>query len=164
MRYKAYIWDYDGTLIDSYPHIIESFRLTMEEAGTPVDPAEAARYFYDNFGVPRKKYGVPADVWEIFRSRHDAFSLRPIPEPFPDIPAVLRAIKENGGINLLYTHSDAHAWKGLTLYGLDKYFAGRVDAFGLQRCLDALFQMQPEGQAADVVPDLKGNGNVVLHA
>ena len=55
MRYKAYIWDYDGTLIDSYPHIIESFRLTMEEAGMPVDPAEAARYFYDNFGVPRKK-------------------------------------------------------------------------------------------------------------
>ena len=128
MRYKAYIWDYDGTLMDTYPHIVEAFRIAMEEAGTPIDPAEAAPYFYNNFGAARKHYGVPQDVWDAFRARHKGLTVRPVPEPFPDIPAVLRAITENGGINLLYTHSDGLAWKVLSLYGLDKYFAGRADS------------------------------------
>ena len=128
MKYKAYIWDFDGTLMNTYPHIVRCFCEAMEQAGTPVDEAEAAMLFYDNFGVPRKRYNVPLDVWEKFGKLHLSLTVKPEPEPFEDIPAVLRTIKDNGGVNLLYTHSDGHAWKWLTLYGLDKYFAGRVDA------------------------------------
>ena len=37
MRYRHIIWDFDGTLFDTYPVMARAFTETMNEAGYPAD-------------------------------------------------------------------------------------------------------------------------------
>ena len=46
---ENYIWDFDGMLFDSYPHITKAFQVMMEEYGRPVDFDEAKALFEITF-------------------------------------------------------------------------------------------------------------------
>jgi len=43
MNGKAFIWDLDGTLLDSYGVIVSSLRRTLEELGIPMEEDEIRR-------------------------------------------------------------------------------------------------------------------------
>jgi len=44
-RFKAIIFDLDGTLLDSMADIADSMNMVLEKAGFPLHPAKAYRYF-----------------------------------------------------------------------------------------------------------------------
>ena len=41
--YHSYIWDFDGTLFDSYPIMLEAFLKTLKDAGFDPDSREIYR-------------------------------------------------------------------------------------------------------------------------
>ena len=41
---KAFIWDLDGTLLDSYGIIVSSLRKTYQEYGLPIDEEDVHRH------------------------------------------------------------------------------------------------------------------------
>ena len=60
MKYKNYIWDFDGTLYDSYPHIYSALCLVMDEAGMTdkFDMETVRRYLQVSFAEMRKFTGI----------------------------------------------------------------------------------------------------------
>ena len=53
MKYKNYIWDFDGTLFDSYPHICECLLRILEREGVRenFDPEMVMRYLCVSYGA-----------------------------------------------------------------------------------------------------------------
>jgi len=127
LKFTSYIWDFDGTLLDTYPHIASAFEAVMECEGIKYEHEDVLRALYVNFGVCRDKYGLTKEQYADVLALEHSFSHKPCPEPFYGTAAVLRAICEAGGSNYLYTHRDRLAWTYLRAWGLDKYFRGGVD-------------------------------------
>ena len=128
MKYTAYLWDFDGTLFDTYPHIAEAFEQIMTREGIPFEHENLLRCLYINFGEAKKQYNLSEKIYRECVTLAHSWALRPAVSVFPGTAALLRTICENGGKNYLYTHRNASAWSYLRLFGLDKYFAGGVDS------------------------------------
>ncbi len=128
MKYTSYIWDFDGTLLDTYPHIASAFEAIMDRDNIKYEHEDVLRALYVNFGVCRDKYGLTKEQYADVMALERSFAHKPCPTPYSGTAAVLRAICEAGGRNFLYTHRNSLAWTYLRVWGLDKYFAGGVDS------------------------------------
>ena len=143
-KYRHYIWDFDGTLFDSYPHITYTFCKMMEDAGRPVDPVEADYMLRLSFADARKHFAMPDEVYNVFRMRQREDFDPPV-VPYPEIKSVLKALSDAGADHYIYTHRDTKS----LLYYLDKYdlracFAGMItsdDDFPLKPAPDALLAL-----------------------
>ena len=121
---KHFIWDFDGTLMDTYPNIIRYLRLALQECGCDAPDDEilekmmetipfAIRFYSDQFNIP--------DLRERYREKYKQESTDPV-AVFPYIPEVLRAIRTMGGHNYIFTN------RGDSIYPmLEK--AGILDEF-----------------------------------
>ena len=152
MLFKHYIWDFDGTLFDSYPHIIRCFSMILEEEGIDCDGEMLALQFYNNFGAARRWSGISTEGYRRFSELHYRMGeaeIEPKVVPFPQIEEILRKIKEQGGSHYLYTNRNDTARLYCVQYGLDKYFSGYVssaDGFPTKPAPDALLAlMEREG-------------------
>lgn len=128
MKFTSYIWDFDGTLLDTYPHIASAFEAVMDRDGIKYVHEDVLSALYVNFGVCRDKYGLSKEQYADVMALENSFAHKPCPTPYEGTAAVLRAICEAGGRNFLYTHRNKLAWTYLRVWGLDKYFAGGVDS------------------------------------
>lgn len=128
MKYTSYIWDFDGTLLDTYPHIAEAFEQIMSREGVEYDHDNVLRLLYINFAEVKKYYHLSEETYRACVNLAHSWALRPAVTVFPGTAALLRAICENGGKNYLYTHRNQSSWAYLRLFGLDKYFSGGVDS------------------------------------
>lgn len=117
------IWDFDGMLFDSYPHMIEAMRRALADFGVETT-CEAL------FGPMKQSVTVACRTFlpetaadsGLNRRLFDRYQFWEAPEnppevrPFPGVPELLRAVCADGRKNLVYSH------RGLTLYHyLDKY-------------------------------------------
>lgn len=109
---KHYFWDFDGTLFDTYPVIIENLRLALGRFGCDCDPAEAMRLMLDTIPAARNHYadrfGIPRDVLAAAYEHYHALSAIELrSEPFAGLPEVLEQIRALGGSNYIFTHRKA---------------------------------------------------------
>ena len=72
---KNYIWDFDGMLFDSYPHITSAFIKAMREFGTEPDYDEAKALLEITFAHCYEHYGVTDEQKEAFRNQGIATKL-----------------------------------------------------------------------------------------
>lgn len=128
MKYQSFLWDFDGTLFDSYPHVAAAMEKTLDRYGIPYDHETVMERLTVTFDCAREGYRLTDEQYREFVQLAHSWSLRPAVTLFPGVAAVLRAICENGGRNFLYTHRNRTAWTYLRLFGLDKYFSGGVDS------------------------------------
>ncbi len=128
MKYQSFLWDFDGTLFDSYPHVAAAMEKILDLCGIPFDHETVMERLTVNFSCAREEYHLTDEQYAAFVQLAHSWSLRPAVTLFPGTAAVLRAICENGGRNFLYTHRNRTAWTYLRLFGLDKYFSGGVDS------------------------------------
>lgn len=128
MKYTAFIWDFDGTLFDSYPHIAAAFERTLDRYGIAWDHETVMERLTTGFHYAEAEYGLSPAQYEEFVDASYSWSLRPMLKLFSGTAAVLRSICEHGGQNFLYTHRNRTAWTYLRLFGIDSYFAGGVDS------------------------------------
>jgi len=127
-RICNFIWDFDGTLFDTYPVIIENLRLALNEYDCDCNPTEAmylmldtiaaARdYYADKFGIDRELLATAYGYYH----KEAAASLRA--EPFAGVQEVLEHIRATGRHSYIFTHrkyEETIAY--LRKYGLDSYF------------------------------------------
>jgi len=125
---QAFIWDFDGTLFDTYPVIIGDLRLALGDFGCDADPVEVMGYMLMDFGTAFHHY---ADLYRIdpaaLRQRYDFYHTRSngalAAQPMPGAAQVLRKICALGGHNYIFTHRHVdEARKYLAKYGLSDYF------------------------------------------
>ena len=141
MSIKNFIWDFDGTLYDTYPHTLAAFCETARRHGMEIDRDEAYRQFKITMWEAFRYYNVDEAFIAAFYDIENDLSFRPLGVPFPLIPEMLRFAAENGGRNYLYTHRDKVALDYLTRDGLTGLFSGFVtkeNGFPLKPAPDAL--------------------------
>ena len=157
---RHFIWDFDGTLFDTYPMIVGNLRKALNEFGYDCDFTEAmgmmltnissAIYHYaDQFAIDREEL---LNVY--YRYRNQSVVLFEA-QPMDGVKEVLERICETGRYNYIFTHrKDEETALYLKKYGLDKYFREVVGAdsphFAWKPAPDAVlyfvnkYAMQPE--------------------
>lgn len=129
MRWRNYIWDFDGTLFDSYPHLLECCMKVLAEEGLSFPREDVGRHLQVSFGDMLAYTGLSDEAYRRFKEyelRIADAELDPPVIPFDDAEAVLRAVVQGGGRNYLYTHRNRTALWYCEKFGLLPYFADRV--------------------------------------
>ena len=126
---RHFIWDFDGTLFDTYPAIIQDLRLALKEYDRDCNPLEAMRLMLETtISETREHY---ADVYGITREalaesygRHRRRTMELLlAEPITGVKEVLERIQATGRHNYIFTNrKGAETELYLKKYGLDGYF------------------------------------------
>ncbi len=129
MKYLHYIWDFDGTLFDSYPHIRACMEKVVAEESLTCDSTELWRRLLVNFAEGRKYAGVSTEAYKRFLAYYHEMGeneIEPRVVPYEGLRDLLLAIVENGGKNYLYTHRNKTALGYLDQSDLTDCFADFV--------------------------------------
>ncbi len=122
----AYIWDLDGTLLDSYGVIVEGARRTAADAGLP-DAAEDVLKAVKQQSVSAylkdvsARAGVPyPQLWEQYRlNSHGQDGLITL---IPGAAQTLRALADSGAEHFVYTHRGDSSGPILERLGILPFF------------------------------------------
>lgn len=113
------IWDFDGTLYDSYQVINRVMRDALSARGIEAPIDEINTLMHDTMGAAvrfyRENYGLEPTFEEEFGAlirREPVSSYRPM----PGMPELLRDLKEAGYTHDIYTHRDRGIHDMLALY------------------------------------------------
>lgn len=133
MLYKNYIWDFDGTLFDSYPHIFAALWKIMTSDGLAerFEPAEVMAHLQVSFASMREYTSISDDAYGRFLKIHDYAAddeIEPRIVPFADAAEVLSKVISRGGRNFLYTHRNNTTFYYLKRFGFDGYFSDILTA------------------------------------
>lgn len=121
---KHFIWDYDGTLMDTYPRTVSCFCKALEDFGKTAEPVEvlekmmetipfAVNYYSEFYNLPELQ-----EHFSKYRSEMPNTNIK----IFPGIPEVLKRIKELGAHNYIFTHSGKSIYPFLDKFGIREYF------------------------------------------
>ena len=125
MRYRHIIWDFDGTLFDTYPVMARAFTETMNEAGYPADYREVYDLMKIAISETVKKfqaeYGFGQEVLDAYRARRIELELAGA-RPFPGVEEVLARVIAAGGDNFICTHRGDSIYELLRQGGVEGYF------------------------------------------
>ncbi|OIK16834.1 haloacid dehalogenase [Bacillus sp. MUM 116] len=103
------LWDFDGTLFDTYPALVEGFvKLTPQK----LDRNEVLKWLKKDSKTAFKHYGISEDLREKYEELYNYYSNRNS-KPFDYIEKVLSAVDGN----IIVTHRD----KESTIYLLEKF-------------------------------------------
>lgn len=126
---KNYIWDFDGMLLDSYPHITSAFLKAMREYDTEPDYDEAKAFLEITFADCFEHYGVTDEQRAVFRKHEHDYELRPIAVPFENTFSTLEKLFNDGKKHFLYTHRGHETSQYyLEKYGMKNFFTAFVDS------------------------------------
>jgi HAD superfamily hydrolase (TIGR01549 family) len=123
--FKHIIWDFDGTLFDTYPVMATVFKEMLEEKGYQEDLEEILTYMKVSMLYALKHYENRYPISKAFleeyelRRREKELSLC---KPYAEIENICRSIHTSGKCNYLYTHRGASAITLLNDYNLYEYF------------------------------------------
>ena len=103
---KHFIWDFDGTLFDTYPNLAGYMQKALQDCGI----AESKRNIHEQMliNVPHtiryygEKYNIPD-----MKDRYDKYYVNQHQDsapPFPGVREVLDQIRANGGYNYIFTN------------------------------------------------------------
>ena len=127
--YKNIIWDFDGTLFDSYPAIAEAFLSVLRDHGRSGDLLEIrtlAQVSLEHcFGTLSSLHDLPANVIEeAFRKKYQQ-SDHLAQTPFPRARQVCEYVCSIGGSNVIVTHRAVEGTVGvLRAHNMDHLFRG----------------------------------------
>lgn len=127
---KHFIWDFDGTLADTYPNLVRYLTLALSDFGqtaAPVDILEkmmenipyAINYYSEHFNLPQLKQQYD---YHYALGKDDAVGL------FENVTAVLDRIRQSGGHNYIFTNRGVTLNTLLDKLELRSYFTEIVKA------------------------------------
>lgn len=129
-RFELLVFDWDGTLMDSAPAIVESIQESCRDLGLPVPPRERAAHVIGLGLKDALVYAVPelpvADYGKLAeRYRHHYLARDPGIELFPGVREMLVGLKQRGYLLAVAT--------GKSRVGLDRV----LDATQLRQYFDS---------------------------
>jgi HAD superfamily hydrolase (TIGR01509 family) len=123
--YKHIIWDFDGTLFDSYPVLGIAFKKTLEEEGITESSDEILKYMKVSKFVAiqhyKNKYNISNAFVDRFEKNCDDIEIG-LCKPYKGIEDICRYIYTHGKHNYLFTHRGESAVFFLTKYNMYDYF------------------------------------------
>lgn len=107
VMYKHVIWDFDGTLFDTYPVMTDAFCKALKDYGIEEDyekvyslmkvsVSRVIEYYRTHHTIGQQFI----DSFQKYRKELEGISI----QPYPYIKDICAKIVENGGYNYLYTH------------------------------------------------------------
>ena len=129
---KHFIWDFDGTLFDSYPIIIEQIQTALAGFGHTIGPLELMEQLLNTVSTAlkycAKKFSIDyTQLNDAYTVLHNQSALLPVAPPMASVEKALAAVRERGGKNLIFTHRTLDSTTAyLEKYGLSHYFSDIV--------------------------------------
>lgn len=151
LPFAHYIWDFDGTLFDSYPGIATAIRDAFRDLGCPVTYEEAYKLTKISVGhaisTLKERFALSQPEAEL-KDRFREFT-KEDPSvgsfgPYGGIPELLEDIAARGGKNYLFTHRGPSALKHLETSSLAPLFSETitsVDGFAPKPAPDAVLHL-----------------------
>lgn len=132
MRIHDLIWDFDGTLFDTYPAMCRDLQATMEALGHHFTVEELLAEFTQSREqvldyCARRTGMTAAEVDKVYRA-WVAEHGQPKAEPFPYVVEFLGKFQAAGGRNFVFTHRSESVHDYLANAGLTRYFTDVVSA------------------------------------
>ena len=149
MKFSYFIWDYAGTLFDTYDAVARAYHRAAQQNGIEIAFDELRWLTKHSLGLAAKqleqRYGTAAqdilDAYYAFAPQEETLEVM---RPYPGTRETLRAVCEHGGKNYLYSHRDHASIDALEHYGLKPYFSDFItkdDHFPRKPAPDALLHM-----------------------
>lgn len=142
----TFVWDLDGTLIDSYPAILRSLEATYQHFGWDFDRESLSAYIL-NFSVGQL-LGEMAERYNLDEQRVKDFYSVDLKQRdqeltlFPEARAVLDWTQSQGIQNFIYTHKGNNTDHVLQLLGIADYFTESLNS-------QSGFARKPSSEAMD---------------
>ena len=130
-KVDTYLWDLDGTLMDTYPGMVVAFCKAAARFGITAEPERVLTLMKVRLGhcckVIGEEHGISGDTMLAAFREEEALIDPALIVPVPGIPQALRALKERGGRHYIVTHrSTRTAWPYLKYAGIAEMFDGGV--------------------------------------
>lgn len=123
-------WDFDGTLLDTYPAMVRAFVAGAADYGIAITPERTLLLMKNCLAhcceVVGAENSVPAKALEAAFRRHEQEELARGLPPVEGIPEALEALHARGVRHYVATHRDMACRDLLDKAGLLKYFSGFV--------------------------------------
>ena len=130
MNYKHLIYDFDGTLSDTYPCFTKTVLELIKKYGISDTYENVYSNLKVNVGYALKQYDLGKDAAEARRDFHVIHNeLAPkIQKPYPEAEEILRYAMAQGHKNYLYTHSGKIVKILLEQWGIADCFEDIIDS------------------------------------
>lgn len=105
---KLFIWDFDGTLMNTYPNLTRYMHDALLDLGHDVPQVEILEQMLEN--IPHciayfsEKFGIEKETLSAQYQLHYSNAPKDPVELFPGVKEVLRRIREMGADNYIYTN------------------------------------------------------------
>lgn len=144
MRFNHFFWDFDGTLYNTYPMVVEDFTKALRDVGLSAPQSGLLKLVKTTLGNAARTLGgsdsMGEEIMQNYNLHADSRSSTTLPL-YPLAGEALRAVCEKGGKNYLYTHRNLSSIEALKHDGLWRYFTDSVtslDGFAHKPSPDAL--------------------------
>lgn len=118
---KYFIWDFDGTLVDTYPSMTIAFQRALENEGIDASKEEVLSLLKQSSKHALAHYNLEISFkkkWKAIEERVD----KAMSQPFQGVIEVLKLIIKNGGKNFIVTHRDETTYNYLEFHQMSDYF------------------------------------------
>lgn len=113
---KDFIWDFDGTLFDTYPNMLKAILKVLQEEGLNPPKEEIYRLLKEKSSKAVTE-GYDLDFVDFSKRFHQyEDQMDKWPHPFKGVREMLSAVKEQGGQNFIMTHRTVASTKKLLAY------------------------------------------------
>ena len=119
------IWDFDGTLFDTYPGIVYSFKMALKDNGIDETDENILKYIKVSASAAISHFRVLYELGDDLVEKFNFYKNNLEPEivrPFPYALEVCRKVSALGGRNYILTHRGDSTLKFLKHYEMLQYF------------------------------------------
>ena len=156
MMIKHIIWDFDGTLFDSYPGMVNAFLRALKKYEIAAEYDEVLKLFLNSEKTAVQYYQnqflLGEELTEVYQDEKSHIDLSNM-LPFPYAKEVCQKIKEAGRYNYILTHRGSTTYDILRKNGMvelfteivtkDNQFARKPDPEAIYYLLDK-YQIHPK--------------------
>ena len=121
---KLFVWDFDGTLLDTYPNITGYLKRALQDFGKDASQTEILEKMLVNIPHAVRYYSELYNLPEL-NERYRAYYANEINDPvraFPKVKEVLQRVREIGADNYIFTNRGDSIYAMLEKAGLDGEF------------------------------------------